>query len=240
MKNIFKIILSFVLIYQSQNCQAQNFTNINAIDVTGNSKMEIIPDRVFVSVTLDERTDVKHVFTYKQQEDSLLSLMKIMQIPKTKIQMKDAGNDYLNVRKLGKSVIAHKTYLIELQNVKQLNTLFSKLDRWMVYKAWIEKVDHSKIDSLKKQGQIAAITNAQEKAKYLLSPLGKSIGNVLYVSDIQDLSIGRTFNYIAGANVRSKWSGGEADMAHEETPANDVDFETMKLEYQVTVKFEIK
>jgi len=146
--------------------------------------------------------------------------------------MKDAGNDYLQVRKLGKSVVAHKTYLIELQNVKQLNTLFLRLDRWMVYKAWIEKVDHSKIDSLKKQGQIAAVTNAQEKAKYLLAPLGKSIGNVLYVSDIQDLSVGRMYNYFAG--VRAK------EDAHEETPANDVDFETMKLEYLVTVKFEIK
>jgi len=240
MRNLYKIILWLALIYQVNTIQAQNFTNINAIDVSGNSKMEIIPDRVFVSVTLDERTDVKHAFTYKQQDDSLLSLMKIMQIPKSKIQMKDAGNDYLQVRKLGKSVIAHKTYLIELQNVNQLNTLFSKLDRWMVYKAWIEKVDHSKIDSLKKQGQIAAVINAQEKAKYLLAPLGKSIGNVLYVSDIQDLSIGRTFNYIAGVNARSKWSGGDADMDHQESPANDLDFETMKLEYLVTVKFEIK
>jgi len=240
MKNLNKIILSCALICQAKIVQAQNFTNINAIDVTGISKMEIIPDRVFVSITLDERTDVKHAFTYKQQEDSLLSLMKTMQVPKTKIQMKDAGNDYLNVRKLGKSVIAHKTYLIELQNVKQLNMLFSRLDRWMVYKAWIEKMDHSKIDSLKKQVQIAAVKSAQEKAIYLLAPLGKSIGTVLYVSDIQDLSIGRTFNYLAGANVRSKWSGGDVDMDHEETPANDVDFETMKLEYQVTVKFEIK
>lgn len=240
MRNIFKIIFCLALIYRANTIQAQNFTNINAIDVTGNSKMEIIPDRVFVSVTLDERTDVKHAFTFKQQEDSLLSLMKIMQIPKNKIQMKDAGNDYLQVRKLGKSVIAHKTYLIELQHVKQLNLLFSKLDKWMVFKAWIEKVDHSKIDSLKKQGQIMAVKNAQEKASYLLAPLGKSIGNVLYVSDVQDLSISRTFNYVAGMNVRSKWSGAEADMDHEETPANDVDFETMKLEYLVSVKFEIK
>jgi hypothetical protein len=45
---------------------------------------------------------------------------------------------------------------------------------------------------------------------------------------------------VAGVNVRSKWSGAEADMDHEETPANDVDFESMKLEYLVTVKFEIK
>ncbi len=240
MKNISKIILCFALIYKANTIQAQNFTNINAIDVSGNSKMEIIPDRVFVSVTLDERTDVKHAYTYKQQEDSLLSLMKTMQIPKNKIQMKDAGNDYLQVRKLGKSVIAHKTYLIELQNVKQLNMLFSKLDKWMVFKAWIEKVDHSKIDSLKRQGQIMAVKNAQEKALYLLAPLGKSVGNVLYVSDVQDLSISRTFNYVAGVNVRSKWSGAEADMDHEETPANDVDFESMKLEYLVTVKFEIK
>jgi uncharacterized protein YggE len=88
MKNISKIILCFAFIYKANTIQAQNFTNINAIDVSGNSKMQIIPDRVFVSVTLDERTDVKHAYTYKQQEDSLLSLMKIMQIPKNKIQMK--------------------------------------------------------------------------------------------------------------------------------------------------------
>jgi len=239
MRNISKIILCFALIFPSRNCQAQNFTNINAIDVTGNSKMEIIPDRVFVSVTIDERTDVKHSSTYKQQDDSLLSLMKTMQIPKNKIQMKDAGNDYLQVRKLGKSVIAHKTYLIELQNVKQLNMLFSKLDKWMVYKAWIENVDHSKIDSLKRQGQIMAVKNAQEKALYLLAPLGKSIGNVLYVSDIQDLSISRTFNYAAGmSDKKSKWSSAESDL--EEDSANSVNFESMKLEYLVTVKFEIK
>ena len=239
MRNIYRIILCLALIYQANTIQAQNFTNINAIDVTGNSKMEIIPDRVFVSVTLDERTDVKHTYTYKQQEDSLLSLMKTMQIPKSKIEMKDAGTDYMQVRKLGKSVIAHKTYLIELQNVKQLNTLFSKLDRWMVYKAWIEKVDHSKIDSLKKQGQIMAVKNAQEKATYLLAPLGKSIGSVLYVSDIQDLSISRTFNYLAGmSDKKSKWSISESDL--EDNAANAVDFESMKLEYQVTVKFEIK
>ena len=239
MKILNKIILSCALICQAQIVQAQNFTNINAIDVTGISKMEIIPDRVFVSVTLDERTDVKHAFTYKQQEDSLLSLMKTMQVPKNKIQIKDAGNDYLQVRKLGKSVIAHKTYLIELQNVKQLNMLFSRLDRWMVFKAWIEEVDHSKIDSLKKQGQIKAVKNAQEKAMYLLAPLGKSIGNVLYVSDVQDLSLARTFNYLAGvSDKRSKWSNAESDS--EENVANSVDFESMKLEYQVTVKFEIK
>jgi hypothetical protein len=165
--------------------------------------------------------------------------MKIMQIPKSKIQMKDAGNDYLQVRKLGKSVIAHKTYLIELQNVKQLNMLFSKLDQWMVYKAWIENVDHSKIDSLKRQGQIMAVKNAQEKALYLLAPLGKSIGNVLYVSDIQDLSISRTFNYAAGmSDKKLKWSNAESDL--EEDSANAVNFESMKLEYLVTVKFEIK
>jgi uncharacterized protein YggE len=109
----------------------------------------------------------------------------------------------------------------------------------MVYKAWIEKVDHSKIDSLKKQGQILAVKNAQEKAAYLLAPLGKSIGNVLYVSDIQDLSISRTFNYAAGMSDKmSKWSNAESDS--DNNGSNSVDFESMKLEYIVNVKFEIK
>jgi uncharacterized protein YggE len=108
MRNIYRIILCLALIYQANTIQAQNFTNINAIDVTGNSKMEIIPDRVFVSVTLDERTDVKHTYTYKQQEDSLLSLMKTMQIPKNKIQSVVSSKRFLVSPSMSLSCSCHK------------------------------------------------------------------------------------------------------------------------------------
>lgn len=239
MRNIFRLFLCIGMILQFNVMDAQSFTNINMIDVTGKTKMEIIPDKIFVSVTIDERTDVKNAITFKQQEDSLLSLLKKMQIATNKIQMKDAGNNYLHIRKIGKSVIAHKTYLIELQNVKQLNLLFFKLDNWMVYKTRIERVDHSKIDSFKRVGEILAVKNAQEKANYLLAPLGKTTGNVLYVSDVEDISISGTMNYMAGVRA-NKWDDGDSDTYREEPATSNVEFETMKLEYRVVIKFEIK
>lgn len=207
------------------------------IEVSGVYKTEIIPDRIFLSVELNERTDVKHVLTMQQQEDSLLSLMKKMKISKEKIQFKDAGNDYINNRKKSKTVIAHKVFSIELQNSKQLNLVVKKLDDWMVYNSFISKVEHSKIDSIKKVGQINAIKNAQEKAIYLLMPLNKTIGRVLYVSDIQDISM--PMGYAMDARLLGKGNNNLGETNQEEGSSLP-EFEKMKLEYSVNVKFEIK
>jgi len=61
--------------------------------------------------------------------------------------------------------------------------IYLELEKLDIKEARIERVNHSQLDSLKREIRIAAIKDAKTKADYLLSSIGEKTGNALVVTD---------------------------------------------------------
>ena len=79
----------------------------------------------------------------------------------------------------------------------------------------------------RQQGKIEALKAAQKKAEYLVEALGKRLGDVIRIVEPQE-SAGYSRYFAAQSNVSS-------------SPAEAYDaFRTIKLNYSMLVRFEIK
>ena len=97
----------------------------------------------------------------------------------------------------------------------------------------IESYDYSKKESLRKELKIKALQSAREKADYLITSIGGTLGGAI---DIQEINNEYYPQPMYRANTMMKADG----IASSEAAMPDIDFKKIKLNYQMRAVFEIK
>lgn len=171
------------------------------IEVTGTHEMEITPDEIYIHISLREQMEKKEKTDIRKQEDSLKFCLKQLGIELSNLTVNRADADYGRVRKSAKDVFLSKTYTLKLNNADLLNKLYKAFDRIDVADAYVERVDHSKIEELTKECRIKAIKAAKDKVDYLLAAVGKTAAGPLSISDSGSQVIMQEQGAGAGAGI---------------------------------------
>jgi uncharacterized protein YggE len=204
------------------------------IEVTGTAETEVIPDEIFVRIVVRERSVNKKSITVSEQEEKLKAALKNLKIDLKNLSLADANADFVRVDWRKKGVITQKTYSLKLGNANILGLVFQELDNLEITDAFVSHVQHSKIDSLRKEVKIKAIKAAKSKADYLLNAIGEKTGKALIVRE-NDVQYQPTW---AMANVRTL-QYKSLDNENSE-PEESIDFKKIKVESSIYVKFGIQ
>jgi uncharacterized protein YggE len=210
------------------------------IEVTGTAEKEVIPYEIYIGIVIREKYIDKTKVTVQEQEDKLKNALKLLNIDLSNLNLQDANADYVKVRWQKKDVLTKKDYTLKVSTATSVGNVFQELDKLEIMDAYISRVSHSKIDSLRKEVKIMAIKAAKEKSDYLLSAIGEQTGKPLIIKESDGLPLanipGVTMRgarsdessfYIDGVKVRSK----ELD---------EIQFQKIKLQSNIYVKFLIK
>ncbi len=236
------LTLTIGLIFLTQISLGQTQTNIEQkphIEVTGYAEKKIVPDEIYLSITIKERESGRDRITVEQQEMDIRQALNHLNIPLELLTVADAKADYIRVKWTKKDVISQSEYELKLSTAQQVADVFEKLDEMKIDNAFISKVSHSKIKEYRKEVEIEAIENAKAKADYLLAAIGQETGTALIINERNS----NTSNYyIDGIQVRGARSSSGIMY---EAPSQDklkgtIDFRKIKLETTIYVKFEIK
>src|SRR5690606_17774563 len=97
----------------------------------------------------------------------------------------------------------------------------------------VDRVDHSKIEQLKRDVKIQAIKVAKEKANDMAEAIGQTAGKAVYIqeNDYMSTPYNKRAISLMSANVMME------DAAIEQVP--EIEFEKIRLEYQVLTRFEL-
>jgi uncharacterized protein YggE len=204
------------------------------IEVTGTAETEVIPDEIFVRIVVRERSVNKKSITVSEQEEKLKAALKNLKIDLKNLSLADANADFVRVDWRKKGVITQKTYSLKLGNANIVGLVFQELDNLEITDAFVSHVQHSKIDSLRKEVKIKAIKAAKSKADYLLNAIGEKTGKALIVRE-NDVQYQPTW---AMANVRTL-QYKSLDNENSE-PEESIDFKKIKVESSIYVKFGIQ
>lgn len=221
---------------------AQNTTKADEkpyIDVTGTAEMEVVPDQIFVQIILKEKYVSREKVTIEMQEEKLFNVLKELKIDAARVSLSDADADYIKVRYKTKDVLSRKTYNLKLANAQEVGQLFQQLDKIDIQDASIDRVGHSKIDSLNKINRINAIKAAKAKADYLLAAIGEQTGEPLIVKEENTRYLENSMLNARGARN----SLSEVQIISGSAPASyggEVQFQKIKLYSSIFVKFQIK
>jgi hypothetical protein len=231
-----------LLLLLSTTVLGQNTTNAQSensyIEVTGTAEKEVIPDEIYISITLRERPSGRDQITVEEQEEQLKYALKKIGVSTDNLFLSDANADYINVKWSKKEVVSVANYLLMVDSASTVGRVFEQLDELKIDDVNISKVSHSKIREFQKEVRIMAIEAAKAKADYLLTAIGEKTGKALVVKETNQ-SV-RDDRY---SNVRMQ----ELEIIQFSAASNQesknkvlLQFKKIKLQASIYAKFEIE
>jgi uncharacterized protein YggE len=237
MKKLMMALAMFGGVLFSTQAQNNDKAPVKKIEVTGTAEEEVLPDKIFVSVTLRE------YFKDKDNKNRVDILVLEQQLQKA---VADAGlsKEALTVggingyrewwgKKKPTNFLESKTYTLALANLSKIDAILNRVDEKGILSTNIERFEYSKIDELKKQVKIKALQNAKEKANYLLAGIGEQLGEALEIYEIDN---GYYPQPMYAAMKREMAVSADAAPMQEST----VDVQKIKVRFDMKAVFKIK
>jgi len=217
------------------------------ITVSGSAEMEIIPDEIYVNITLREYQ--KRGETKKEIESiktNFLENCKATGIPDSAISIASfTGYDnYFNFKKRKKdpNMMSSITYQVKFRDSKTMDALVDKLDDEATQSFQIAKTSHSKMTEFRKQLKIKAVQAAKDKGQYLTEAIGEKLGEAITVTEPDESTNG----YYMASRLVSNNAYPQSNTIYrdeermEADKATEIDFKKIKLRYEVNAVFALK
>lgn len=224
------VTLSFSQLLTAQNAEQPK---PRTIEVTGSAELEILPDEIYLSVTLREYMKDKTKVTLNDIDKLFTSTLAELKIDKKDVSIESANAyydwDYWKQRNT--EFLASKTYTIKLPDMAKYNLLMQKLDHNGVQNAYMQRTDNSKIEEYRKQVKVEALKAAKEKARLLLEAIGEQPAEVLFIREVNQ---GNYYPMYKGAANMSMEAADNAG------GGLNADVQKIKLRYEVEAHFRIK
>ncbi len=211
---------------------------VKKIEVNGSAEQEVLPDEIFVNITLREYfkdKDNKNKVDIMALEKQLQKAVEEAGIPKENFTI-GAMNGYREWwgRKKPTTFLESKSYILKVPNLYKIDGIIARVDDKGLASTNIERYEFSKIEQLRKEIKIKALQAAKAKAQYLLEGIGEQLGEAI---DIIEIDNGYQNPQPMYANMMMKSVGAAADSA---MPESTIDVQKIKVRYEIKAVFKIK
>jgi uncharacterized protein len=153
-----------------------------SIFVTGMAEMEIVPDEIYMHVAIREFTKDKKKYSIEELETAFLNFVeKTTATPRADVKMDNTDARVIAMKRRQKDALIQKTYEVKFKSNDQVMMLFAASDSLNLTNVSVTRYSHSKIEEYKQQVRMNAMTNAKEKATYMLGAVGQKPGALLNV-----------------------------------------------------------
>lgn len=228
----FALVLTLVSIAQQPNPYPRT------IQVAGSAEMDIIPDEIYVVVTLKEyeKRGVGKIDLEKIKSD-FLGYCRAVGLADSVVTIAsyEGYNNYpwWRKRKNKDELYASISYEVKFSNSKKMDALVEKLDEDATQNFAISKVWHSKMAEYRMQLKVEATKAARNKAGHMAEAIGEKIGEAVSIVEPEEVIVPQYFE-LAQTNVAYRRNA----LREEDQPA--VDFRNIKLRYEVKGVFALK
>lgn len=232
MKKFLLAALFFAAVQTSVQSQIVAEKNeVPYIEVTGRAEKEVVPDIIYIGITLSDKITGKGAeYTIDDQENRLKKMISDLNIDAANLVLAGASSNTIVKKQKDKGVAQRKEYLLKLSTAAQVSQVFEALYNNDIRDAIITKVDHTKIVELNKETRINAIKAAKDKAIYLLEAIGEQIGKPLAIAETTTGSDSNAITRSQLVNYYTVGGGEEENLA----------FKKIKITFEYAVRYAIK
>jgi hypothetical protein len=230
------LLMAFLAVGQTYTLKADE---LPYIEVDGTAEKEVVPDEIYIGIIIHEKYVNKVKITIEEQEEKLKSGIKSLGIDLENLYLSDANADYVKVRWQKKDVLTMKEYTLKVSNATTVGQVFLELEKLEITDAYISKVNHSKMDSLRKEVKILAIKAAKDKAEYLLTAIGEQTGKPLIIREV-DGSSNQAYSNVSRGVSSENLGVNYYTEKNKDKEGNEIQFQKIKIKTSIYIKFLIK
>ena len=233
-----KSFLIFVMFFVWNLFSAQrDFLDQPYIEVSATSDTLVVPDRIYVSITLNE-ADSKNKKSVEEQEKQLETILKKLKINTDKdLSVLGYSSDFKKYFLKGQSILKTKKYSLLVRDAYTLGNVLISLEEAGISNTEVEKVEYSKSKELLLELKSEAVKRSRITADKLVKPLNQKARKALYISDTNYGGIGDyelTTNEIFSLQEMDYKKGSAS-----EEFLRKLDFQKIKFSTTVYVKYQL-
>ena len=233
-----KSFLIFVMFFVWNLFSAQkNFLDQPYIEVAATVDTLVVPDRIYVSITLNE-ADSKNKKSVEEQEKQLETILKKLKINTDKdLSVLGYSSDFKKYFLKGQNILKTKKYSLLVRDAYTLGNVIISLEEAGISNTEVEKVEYSKSKELLLELKSEAVKKSRITADKLVKPLNQKAGKALYISDTNYGGIGDyelTTNEIFSLQEMDYKKGSAS-----EEFLRKLDFQKIKFSTTVYVKYQL-
>ncbi|MEP1097192.1 MAG: SIMPL domain-containing protein [Cyclobacteriaceae bacterium] len=227
MKKVFLVLTLFSSCFAFSQ-EDTNIHNVPYIEVTGEGKVEVSPNEVYLSIFINEE-DRGKLSMEKLERDMLSKLENLGIDVESQLKVLNFNSGFRN-RVIGQKINTSKQYELMLKETGQVPLVFVELEKLNISNIYVIRVDHSDREEFELDVKVAAVRSAKLKADKMLAELDKKVGDPLYIQE-------RNNGYYPQNDVSLR---GASSFALKEESVPDLDFRTITIRYSVQVRFSIE
>ena len=202
------------------------------IEVTGTALKEVVPDQIFISITLSDKVVNNEKYTIESQEEKLKRSLQKIGIDLGNLVLTNATSEITRNKSKETGFKVAKEYTLQVKNSDEVSKVFKELYAINIKESYITRTEHSQIDSLRKVVRVAAIQAAKDKAEYLLAAIGEKIDKPLEVREQAE----QPYYSSNVANVVQRTFSDEDDEGNKAQIA----FQKLSIRFSYYIKYSIK
>ncbi len=186
-----KSFLIFVMFFVWNLFSAQrDFLDQPYIEVSASVDTLVVPDRIYVSITLNE-ADSKNKKSVEEQEKQLEMILKKLKINTDKdLSVWDYSSNFKKYFLKGQNILKTKKYSLLVRDAYTLANVIISLEEAGISNTEVEKVEYSKSKELLLELKSEAVKRSRITADKLVKSLNQKAGKALYISDTNYGGIG--------------------------------------------------
>lgn len=229
MINMKNLLIAFALITTTIMNAQQQIQQKPFIEVSSEVKQQVTPDEIYLLISLRESDSKGRISIDKQENDLKKALSSLGIDIKEDLKVSNA-NSYYYYKIFKKDTYISKNFQLKVKDAKQVANVFEKLNDLKVSSVSISMLEYSKKEELLKELRMKAMKEAKDRATYMLSSIGETVGKPLEIHDNSFYSpiMYRNQPRIMAMEMKST------------PPMPELDFKKIELRTTVNAKFEIK
>jgi len=226
----------------AQGTQPGCYPYPRTITVTGSAEMNLVPNEIYVLITLREyKKKGENKTELEKIKNDFLSNCRSVGIPDSNISVNSyEGYNLPSIfrrKKKDPDLLASITYQVKFSNTKKIDELVDKLDDEATETFQVARVSHSNISDYRKQLKIMAVKAAKDKAVYLSESVNEKIGEAITIVEPEEYAA-------SDARIRNLSSQAiYSNTSPKDGYKNDndgVDYRSIRLRFEVKVLFALK
>lgn len=233
-----KTILTIALLTQSFIgwSQTKNFIDQPYVETNAQVDTLVIPDRIYLNILILEK-DTKGKTSVEELESKMEATLKKLGIDtKENLTLNDVASNFKKYFLKGQDVLKSKAYTLMVTDAKTAGNVIIELENIEISNVLLDRTEYAEIDQLKLILKSKVIAKAMRQAEYMVAPLNQKLGKAIHISDQSDNS-NRRFSSGRAAGIQIR---GNSTLKEEQYKPADIEFEKIKVESNVAVKFKLE
>lgn len=222
---VLALIITSIAFSQTKNYIDQPYLETNAkVDTL------VVPDQIYLNIFIAEK-DSKGKVGIEEQENKMAQILKSLDIDLEKqLSLGDMSSNFKKYFLKQKDILKSKSFTLIVYDAVTAGEVMLALEKNNISNVSIEKTAYSKIEELRLALKVKAIKKAKLNAESLTEPLSQKVGKAIYISDLGS----NNNNYYRSSNIQIR---GMSSVKEADFKPIDVEFEKIKVESNISVKF---